>query len=75
MTRWKKYQAPELIQNNLQKYALFYDIHSLSMKQAMFGKRANFNNTNTTGKLTSKYTYHVPGLWQGAYQNKIKVTL
>jgi len=73
MTRWKKYQAPELIQNNLQKYALFYDLHRLSMKQAMFGIRANFNNTKPTGESTAKYTYHVPGLWQGGYQNKIKV--
>ena len=77
LTRWKKYQAPELILNNLQKYALFYDLHRLSMKQAMFGIRANFNNHNDTkpiGDLTTKYTYHVPGLWQGGYHKRIKVT-
>lgn len=68
MRRWKKYQAPELIHNNLQKYALFYDLHRLSMKQAMFGIRASFNANNT------KYSYHVPGLWQGGYQKRIKVS-
>ena len=68
MTRWKKYQTPELIHNNLQKYALFYDLHRLSMKQAMFGIRASFYDNNT------KYRYHVPGLWQGGYQKRIKVS-
>ena len=74
MTRWKKYQTPEVIQNNLQKYALFRDLPNLSMKQAMFGISANFNNTNTIAELTSKYTYHVSDLRQGGYQNRIKVT-
>ena len=54
MTRWKKCQAPEVIQNNLQKYALFHDLRSLSMKQAMFGIRDNFNTTiPTAGELTA----------------------
>lgn len=75
LTKWKKYQAPDLTQSNLQKYALFYDLHRLSMKQAMFGIRANFNTTKPPGELFTKYTYHVPGLWQGGYQNKIKVML
>ena len=72
MTRIKKYQS--LKPNNLQRYVLFYDLHHLSMEQAMSGIRASTNYTNPTGKLTTKYTYHVPGLWQGGYQKRIKVS-
>ena len=72
MTRIKKYQS--LKPNNLQRNALFYDLHHLSMKQAMSGIRAGTNYTNTTGKSTKKYTYHGPGLWQGRYQKRIKVS-
>jgi len=71
MTRIKGYQSVK--PNNLQRYALFHDLHHLSMEQAMFGIRASANYTNPTGELT-KYTYHVPGLWQGGYQRRIKVT-
>ena len=72
MTRIKKYQS--FNQSNLQRYALFYDLHQLSMKQAMFGIRASVNYTKPTGELTKKYKYHVSGLWQGGYQKRIKVT-
>ena len=71
MTRIKRYQS--LKPNNLQRYALYHDLHHLSMEQAMFGIRASANYTNPTGELTTKYKYHVPGLWQGGYQWRIKV--
>ena len=53
------------------KYSLFHELHSLSMSQAQFGIRASKNDTRLTGEYT--YTYHVPGLWQGRYQQRIKV--
>ena len=73
MTKIKKYQS--LNQSNLQRYALFYDLHHLSMHQALFGIRARINYTKPIGKFSNtKYRYHVSGLWQGGYQKKIKVT-
>ena len=63
--------SPNLTQNNLQRFALFSALHQLSMKQAAFGIRASASNTKL-GK--NAYTYHVPGLWQGGYQKRIKVT-
>jgi len=71
MTRIKGYQS--LKPNKLQRYALFHDLHHLSMEQAMFGIRASPNYTSPTGELSTKYTYHIPGLWQGGYQRRIKV--
>ena len=53
------------------KYSLFHELHSLSMSQAQFGIRASKNDVRLTGEYT--YTYHVPGLWQGRYQQRIKV--
>ena len=73
MTKIKKYQS--LNQSNLQRYALFYDLHHLSMHQALFGIRARINYTKPIGKFSNtKYRYHVSGLWEGGYQKKIKVT-
>ena len=70
MAKIGKYQSSEHKQN---KYALFYALHHLSMAQARSGIRASTNKSTPTGKIT-KYTYHVPGLWQGSYQKRIKVT-
>ena len=39
------------------------------MKQALFGIRAK--NSLLDGEF--KYTYNVPGLWQGSYDKRIKV--
>ena len=69
--KWQKYQSPKLKQQNTQKYVLFRDLHQRSKKQVMSGIRASANNTQFTGEFT--YTYHVPGLWQGGYQKRIKV--
>ena len=70
--RWEKYQAPELKQKRLQRYSLFYDLHQHSLEHAMFMKRADSDNCLLR---ESKYTYHIPGSWQGGYQNRIKVGL
>lgn len=70
MEKLEQCQTPELKQKNMQKYRLFYDLHHHSLEHAMFMKRAG-SNSCLLGK--SKYTYHIPGLWQGGYQNKIKV--
>ena len=50
----------------MSKYHLFYDLHQLSREQAMFGIRSK------KGKMGG-YGYHVPGLWQGGYQTRMKV--
>ena len=71
MSKVRKYLSPELKQDNLQRYALFSALHKLSLNQAQFGIRASANSTKL-GK--NAYTYHVPGLWQGDYQKRIKVT-
>ena len=67
---WEEYQSSILKQKNMQKYQLFFDLHQHSLKQAMLGVRADANymvlNENT-------YTYHIPGLWQGGYERRIKV--
>jgi len=71
MSKVGRYLSPNRTQDNLQRYALFYALHQLSLNQAVFGIRASANNT---GLGKNAYTYHVPGLWQGGYQKRIKVT-
>ena len=71
MSKLGRYQSSDSKQNNLQRYALFSALQKLSMSQAMSGIRASANNTR---KGPNAYTYHVPGLWQGSYQTRIKVT-
>ena len=71
MAKWKQYQSSILKEKNLQKNTLFYDLHHLSKRQAMFGIRAGANSTLLPGEFT--YTYNVPDLWQGGYQKRIKV--
>lgn len=70
LTNWNKFQSQRVSRKNLQKYMLFNELQQASEKQALFGIRANRNNT-LLGQL--KYTYNVPGLWQGGYDKKIKV--
>ena len=67
MGKWARF-SPDTFQP---RNHLFFALSQLSMRQAKFGIRASANNTNLSGKYT--YTYHVPGLWQGGYQNRIKV--
>ena len=66
---WQKYhksfkEAP----GNLVKYQLFYNLHELSIRDATFGRRAN------SSLLYVRYSYRVPGLWQGGYFKRIKVS-
>ncbi|XP_078372213.1 uncharacterized protein LOC144655905 isoform X1 [Oculina patagonica] len=71
LKRWTKYQSPIFKQKNMQKYVLFYDLHQLSMEQAMFVFRAK--DSILSEESETVYTYNIPGLWQGGYQKKIKV--
>ena len=50
------------------KYRLFYDLHALSQKQAMFRNRAP-----CLERPGHRYRYHVPGQWRGTYKEQIKV--
>ena len=68
MAKWKRFSSDKLQSRN----KLFSALHQLSTKQSLFGIRASANDTKLRGKYT--YTYHVPGLWQGRYQRRIKVT-
>ena len=73
LTHWDEYQSPTLKSKNLQKHVLFYDLHQLSMEQAMFGYRANNSLLNDNANVV--YTYNIPGLWQGGFHKRIKVSL
>jgi len=65
---WGKYnQSSTVSKRNLAKYKLFFDLHHLSTKQAMFLSRSS---DSVSG---DRYKYNVPGLWQGGYQTRIKV--
>ena len=70
--QWESLQSQTASKKHMQKYSLFLKLQQLSMRQAVFGIRANKNNTMLTGDYT--YTYNVPGLWQGGYQHRIKVS-
>ena len=64
---WENYKARSKGDHNLLKKRLFFDLHSHSRSQALFGNRA--------GPFcpAGGYCYHVPGQWQGTYKDKIKV--
>ena len=68
--KWEQYQSPELKEKSMQKYRLFYDLHHHSLEHAMFNKRAS---SESCLRQESKYNYHIPGLWQGGFQHRIKV--
>ena len=61
INKWNHYK-------NETKIRLFFDLHSLSRFQAMFGNRAA---SRSGGR--HHYSYNVPGQWQGTYKDKIKV--
>ncbi len=71
LTNFRKlfYQSSTL-EKNLVKYQLFLAIHQQSTLEAMFS-----TNANPSYQLRNKqgYCYHVPGSWQGGYQERIKV--
>lgn len=64
LENWNEYRR--LKQKNMQKYKLFFEIHNLSTEQSMFGLRGETN--------LSRYSYYIPGLWQGGYEKQIKVS-
>lgn len=67
--KWDIYQEETLQSTGMQKYLLFYNLHSLSTWQATFGNRAREPAFLDDGV----YSYNVPGAWQGTLSGKIKV--
>ena len=49
------------------KTRVFFALHALSRFQAMFGNRAEVY------RFDGKYSYFVPGQWQGTYKDRLKV--
>jgi len=68
LEHWKIHRPSPTINKRLSKYYLFNDLHQLSKEQALFGIRSKYPN----GKIGG-YSYHVPGLWQGGFQTRLKV--
>lgn len=62
-----KFRSSKEVERSFKKYQLFYDLHELSVRDATFGRRAN------NSLLNVRYSYQVPGLWQGRYFKGIKV--
>ncbi|KAL9978398.1 hypothetical protein ACROYT_G015908 [Oculina patagonica] len=67
INKWDYYKNITKASNENLKTHLFFDLHSLSRFQAMFGNRA----ASCFGG--DHYSYNVPGQWQGTYKDKIKV--
>ena len=67
--QWKIYRDDALRNSGMQKYLLFYNLHSLSTWQASFGSRA----TRPVFLDDGIYSYNVPGAWQGSFNGKLKV--
>ena len=67
--KWDIYQDDGIKNAGMQKYLLFYNLHSLSTFQATFGNRAREPAYLEDGI----YSYNVPGAWQGTFNGKIKV--
>ena len=64
--KWLTY-SDTAFSKNVTKYRLFYDLYSLSEKQALFRLRSPKRSPRS-------YCYHVPGTWQGTYHKTIKVS-
>ena len=67
IAKWDHYINRSIDDVSQVKTRLFFDLHSLSRSQAMFGNRA------PSGPKGDRYSYYVPGQWQGTYRGKIKV--
>ena len=67
LDKWDYYKNISKGNGGLLKNRLFFDLHSLSREQAMFGIRAS------DCPASLRYCYHVAGQWQGTYEDKIKV--
>ncbi len=68
---WDIYQDDALKNSGMQKYLLFYNLHSLSTWQATFGNRAE-KPIFIDDRI---YSYNVPGAWQGTFNGKLKVSI
>lgn len=68
IAKWDQYKHIHSGQDNTAKTRLFFDLHSLSRSQAMFGNRAPSESKG------EQYSYYVPGQWQGTYRDKIRVS-
>lgn len=55
-------------ERNRRKLRIFFELHSRSREQAMFGRRS-------PNRSSKKYWYHIPGSWQGNYKNQLKVNV
>ena len=53
--------------NDERKLRIFYDIHTRSRGQAMFGSRSSICNSSVS------YCYNIKGGWQGDCKSKLKV--
>lgn len=69
--KWDIYGDDAIKNTGMQKYLLFYNLHSQSTWQASFGSRAKEPAFLDDGV----YSYNVPGAWQGTFSGKIKVNL
>ncbi|XP_078366322.1 uncharacterized protein LOC144650505 [Oculina patagonica] len=66
---WDIYRDDALKNSGMQKYLLFYNLHSLSTWQATFGNRAE-KPIFIDDRI---YSYNVPGAWQGTFNGKLKI--
>lgn len=70
LTNLHRFESRRAANKNIQKYVLFNELRQTSETQALFGIRANRNNSLLGLR---EYTYNVPGQWQGGFDKKIKV--
>lgn len=70
LTNLHRFESRRPANKNIQKYLLFNELRQTSETQALFGIRANRNNSLLGPR---EYTYNVPGQWQGGFDKKIKV--
>ena len=69
--QWKTlYGSKNKVAKNTTKYKLFYELFTLSERQALFGMRS----TKATPCRKGGYCYHVPGAWQGTFRQRIRVS-
>ena len=70
LDKWPTFRSRLLVEKNLQKYCLYYNLHFVSSFEAMFGWRSKKSEDDNDDHF---YSYHVPQGWQGTFKNKIKV--
>ena len=68
LENWDIYHDKTGRKNGAHKYLLFFNLHSLSTFQSIFGVRSSNPLDKTVGN-----PYPVPGAWQGKHNGQIKV--